>query len=646
MTKKTKKLVSRPKSGNLRIASTAPWMEAKTDTPTQEKQPSAANLKQSVDDFRWEKHLENKNKTDEQRQKEYTEKQTQAADNTRTWRSDVADVLHGLGEAAFASNPYTAVAYFGAKALDGAFKNGITPETVVNAGYAAMPWMHVLAPMIQSGVQKGAQFMTSNITGKWTPFFGREYRLNPNIVGVNGGGIQSRPIGSTYNNVEDLINQNTVLRPDGTRAVGQATAARVLNSDLDQVVNGIRTDAPIMFGRNTEGLRDIGVMWEERPGAFQEAAQQQSRRLANKGLIPKTQSGDAQGYPIQDTDALLHRNGPLRNYAEQAFRRTLQENEGVVSMEEVRNLLKERLGRDLTEEDLMELSGYIDSGQHIFNRAGDKTASILSNQEFDYYRNGINRILNNSTLEPYITTRNLKTGDVPYKLEELVENGRLRPKTALEEIHSGSRGEENFFDRGDEGLTRASKYFKTKYGGIDRSSLGNVSEDNPMDRSGVIVTTSGGQYSIDSFNHALKYLFRSLRKGRNFYPLQTRTIHTEANDLGQLNRYEDLTSPELQEILKQNKGVLPKDINVHKLDSGTLLFSRVRNGMREGLGKLRVRDPEDIIKAPNEQITKINELFGLNIPLAEVNPSGKIMWPNIYGILYNKGGKINGNKEN
>jgi len=31
--------------------------------------------------------------------------------------------------------------------------------------------------------------MTSNITGKWTPFFGREYRLNPNIVGVNGGGI-------------------------------------------------------------------------------------------------------------------------------------------------------------------------------------------------------------------------------------------------------------------------------------------------------------------------------------------------------------------------------------------------------------------------------------------------------------------------
>jgi hypothetical protein len=48
--------------------------------------------------------------------------------------------------------------------------------------------------------------MTSNITGRWTPFFGREYRLNPNIVGVNGGGIQSRPVGSTYNNVEDLIN--------------------------------------------------------------------------------------------------------------------------------------------------------------------------------------------------------------------------------------------------------------------------------------------------------------------------------------------------------------------------------------------------------------------------------------------------------
>jgi len=40
--------------------------------------------------------------------------------------------------------------------------------------------------------------MTSNITGKWTPIFGREYRLNPNILGVNGGGIQSRPISYGY----------------------------------------------------------------------------------------------------------------------------------------------------------------------------------------------------------------------------------------------------------------------------------------------------------------------------------------------------------------------------------------------------------------------------------------------------------------
>jgi hypothetical protein len=34
MANKTKKLVSRPKKGNLKIASTAPWMGAKTDTPT------------------------------------------------------------------------------------------------------------------------------------------------------------------------------------------------------------------------------------------------------------------------------------------------------------------------------------------------------------------------------------------------------------------------------------------------------------------------------------------------------------------------------------------------------------------------------------------------------------------------------------
>jgi len=47
---------------------------------------------------------------------EYTKRRIKE-ETKRTWRSDVADILHGIGEAALSVHPYTAIPYFGAKVL-------------------------------------------------------------------------------------------------------------------------------------------------------------------------------------------------------------------------------------------------------------------------------------------------------------------------------------------------------------------------------------------------------------------------------------------------------------------------------------------------------------------------------------------------
>jgi hypothetical protein len=43
-------------------------------------------------------------------------------------------------------------------------------------------------------IQPGVRFFNSPLTGKWTKFGNREYRLSPNTLGINGGSLESRNI--------------------------------------------------------------------------------------------------------------------------------------------------------------------------------------------------------------------------------------------------------------------------------------------------------------------------------------------------------------------------------------------------------------------------------------------------------------------
>lgn len=319
-----------------------------------------------------------------------------------------------------------------------------------------------------------------------------------------------------------------------------------------------------------------------------------------------------------------------------------------IDINNLENQIRSRLGRGINDLGPVEeetILGYAEDLRPYYE-AGNKAGGEANSYEWDYVRNNINRKANldNRTKEGLIT-RDLSKGENPYELEDLVENGHLKNNTALEETYSGTRGDENFFDRSDDAHTRASKYLRTKYGIKDRNSLGNVGEDNPKNRSGVIMTSDGWQYSIDSFGPALKHLYRALKSGRRFKLLDTNKTHVRANDYGQLNRYTEHYNPEFTDIFINSKGNLPEGVKAVRVKDK--IFFQNKDGRI--MGSIRERTPEQIInerlpnsnqKAPNEWIKQINDEFKLNIPLARVNQKGQIEWPNLYGILYKRGGRL------
>ena len=313
-----------------------------------------------------------------------------------------------------------------------------------------------------------------------------------------------------------------------------------------------------------------------------------------------------------------------------------------VLKEDVAKELEQKFGRKLTEEELDEINGYA-SPKAYTDGNGNIIGMDYTQSDLDYTNNNLNRTLNYEKGVPTKVTRYLKEGEQPYNLEDLVKDGRLRDDVGLEETYSGSRGEENFFNNQDDANTRASKYLNIKYGPKSRESLGNVGEDNPHYRSGVVITSDGGQYSSDSFPHALKDLYRNLKQGRRYFKLNSDVDYVGANNFGQLNRYNEEFTPELIEMIKNSNGSIPEGIRVGmNRSSGTLFFQRKSDG--KVIGRLWHKSPEEMIKSSNDWISKINSEFGLNINPARVTPAGKIEWPNMYGILYKKGGNINYDK--
>ena len=66
----------------------------------------------------------------------------------RTWRSDVADILHGIGEGALSLHPYTAIPYYGAKTAQDLFNGNYGWWTALNA---AVPLFHLSPQITRAG---------------------------------------------------------------------------------------------------------------------------------------------------------------------------------------------------------------------------------------------------------------------------------------------------------------------------------------------------------------------------------------------------------------------------------------------------------------------------------------------------------------
>ncbi len=79
---------------------------------------------------------------------EYTKRRVKE-ETKRTWRSDVADTLHGIGEGVLALHPYTAIPYYGAKVGQDFLNGTYGLQTALNA---SVPLFH-LSPQIGAGIQ-------------------------------------------------------------------------------------------------------------------------------------------------------------------------------------------------------------------------------------------------------------------------------------------------------------------------------------------------------------------------------------------------------------------------------------------------------------------------------------------------------------
>ena len=331
-----------------------------------------------------------------------------------------------------------------------------------------------------------------------------------------------------------------------------------------------------------------------------------------------------------------------------------------ITLENLQKLAEERIGRRLLD---TELEDYI--GKGLFNDELGFAPALNRYEKEPYFvfeEANLPEILSNFDRFTSQNTIRTRMGNDRYSLQDVQgmidDQGNLGHNVALQRVYPGNHGKANWNLRGDSNFEKVQKYFRTKYN--TGAQIG-ILRDNPFDRSGVLVKGGDGDYSIDSFMTALQYLNRSLGKyGKKFFELKkpvkkfrngdVRVMNTiGANDLGQRGRYEEIDfDPDFVELLKANKGELPKSAQVFMNDKGNL---RIQYDKRK-VGTLRPRDFQEITgygsgadRVPGDYdklIDDLNKNYNLNIGYPTINSRGGIDFPNIYGILYNKkGGNIN-----
>ena len=249
-----------------------------------------------------------------------------------------------------------------------------------------------------------------------------------------------------------------------------------------------------------------------------------------------------------------------------------------------------------------------------------------------------------------ITPRNISAGEEPYKLEDLVDiitdaNGNQvyvkKPNLRFgydTQTVSGTHGMSRWNMGFDTPKDTFNKYLNATFK-VDPYDIKRIVRDNPINRSGIILETGSKNYSVDSMWLALKMLEKNLKAGRKYVPLKhpNNITHVKANTFGQKFRYNQEFSDELKTLLKNNDYQLPEGFRVNKTTQGQLVIEDPEGRI---MGQLNPRSNEDIINQYNEYINRLNDTYKINIKPAKIE-QGQIMWPEVYGLLYKKGGAIN-----
>lgn len=168
---------------------------------------------------------------------QYTTRRKQE-ETKRTWRSDAADVAHGIGEGVLALHPYTAIPYFGAK-VGQDFLNGTYGwHTALNA---SVPLFH-LSPQINNGITNTVNY-SKRLLSKYNPEL--SYEVNKNKILDEGllGAIKGQGSESTV-----YQHGNRVYKVSNSGSNNVSDIYRYMKSRLR------RNKGPYALKENIEGV--------------------------------------------------------------------------------------------------------------------------------------------------------------------------------------------------------------------------------------------------------------------------------------------------------------------------------------------------------------------------------------------------------
>lgn len=169
--------------------------------------------------------------------KQYTERRKKET-TKRTWRSDAADIAHGIGEGVLALHPYTAIPYFGAK-VGQDFLNGTYGwHTALNA---SIPLFH-LTPQINNGITNTVNY-SKQLLSKYNPKL--SYEVNKNKV------LDDRLLGT----IKDQGSESTVYHR-GNRVYKVSNSGSNKVSDIYKYMESRlrRNEGPYSLKENIKGV--------------------------------------------------------------------------------------------------------------------------------------------------------------------------------------------------------------------------------------------------------------------------------------------------------------------------------------------------------------------------------------------------------